>query len=138
MKHHIEILAIVVIAYVLGFLCGAAWAEQNPATMDRLLDAIEQVESGGNPRAVGDNGKAVGAYQIWKICVDDCNRIVGRKRWTLEDRWDRVKSREMCRTYLTHYGGTTEEMARKWNGGPRGHTKAATLPYWAKIKKELK
>ena len=30
-----------------------------------LLDAICQVESNCNPDAVGDNGNAIGAYQIW-------------------------------------------------------------------------
>ena len=41
-----------------------------------LMDAIEQVESGGNANAVGDGGAAIGAFQIHKIYVDDVNRIM--------------------------------------------------------------
>jgi hypothetical protein len=42
--------------------------------------------------------------------------------------------------YLTHYGKgcTTEQLARKWNGGgPAGDKKTATIPYWNKVKKHL-
>ena len=46
------------------------------ATFEDLLDAIESVESGGNANAVGDNNRAVGSFQIWKIYVDDVNRII--------------------------------------------------------------
>ena len=121
--------------------------------MDRLLDAIAQVESGNRADAIGDNGRAVGAYQMWKICVDDVNRIVGlrhttRHRFTYDDRFNPVLSRSMCRIYMTYYGafcyypgglkmGNAQVMARIWNGGPRGHLKAATLPYWKKVKAEM-
>ena len=101
-----------------------------------LLNAIAEVESGDEADAVGDNGKAVGAYQIWKIYVDDVNRI-SKKNYTYEDRKSKKKSREMVKIFLNHYGGTTEEMARKHNGGPKGHKKKATLKYWRKIKAEL-
>src|SRR5689334_4105138 len=33
-------------------------------TIDDLLNAIEQVESGGNPNLVGDNGQGHGPFQI--------------------------------------------------------------------------
>jgi len=102
-----------------------------------LLDAIEWVESKGDADAVGDNGNAVGAYQIWKIYVDDVNRILGKKIFTYEDRWNKEKSRGMVATYLSHYGGTFEEMARKHNGGPQGHKKESTKKYWEKVKERL-
>jgi len=113
--------------------------------MDRLLDAIAQVESGNRADAIGDNGRAVGAYQMWKICVDDVNRIVSshhtvpdRHMFTYSDRINPTLSRSMCRIYITHYGrGDLERMARCFNGGPRGHLKAATLPYWKKVKAEM-
>ena len=31
-----------------------------------LLAAIRQVESHGNDKAVGDGGKAIGPYQVWR------------------------------------------------------------------------
>lgn len=75
-----------------------------PATpfIERLLDAIEQVESGGRADAVGDGGRAVGAYQLWPLFVDDANRIAGT-RYTYDDRWCPVKSREMTRIVIQHY-----------------------------------
>ena len=109
---------------------------QAPVTsLGELLDAIEWVESKGDAKAVGDGGASIGAYQIQKIYVDDINQWGHNYAYT--DRWYRDKSREMARLYLIHYGGTIEEMARKHNGGPRGHKKDATLDYWAKIKARL-
>ncbi len=106
---------------------------------DDLLDAIEWVESKGDPWAVGDDGDAVGAYQIRKIYVDDVNRIWGVlwKKFSYKDRYSKSKSRFMVRVFLNHYGGTFEEMARKHNGGPNGHNKPSTEAYWLKVKARM-
>lgn len=107
---------------------------------DRLLDAICAVESGGKADAIGDNGKAVGAYQIHPAVVADVNRLTG-SHYTLADRLNPAKSRAMCRAYLAHYGeragGTDEAHARVWNGGPKGAKKAATVGYWKRVKARL-
>ena len=102
-----------------------------------MLDAIEWVESKGDPWAVGDDGKAVGAYQIHKIYVDDVNRITRPGIITFKERSDPEKSRRMVTIYLNHYGGTFEEMARKHNGGPNGHKKPSTEAYWEKVKARM-
>lgn len=114
---------------------------------EQLLDAIAIVESNCNDSAVGDNGNAVGRYQIWKTYVDDVNRIV-HTSYSYADRKDPVKAREMVKIYLRHYGrvyerrtgkpATDEVLARIHNGGPRGYQKAATLKYWTKVRRELK
>ena len=111
-----------------------------PISLNSLLDAIAIVESNNNPVAIGDNGKAVGMYQIWPIMVKDVNRILGRQEYTLEDRLNPQRSRAMCRTYLEHYckGKSLAYMARCWNGGPNGYKKESTLKYWKKIKEVLK
>ena len=112
-------------------------------TFEDLMDAIEQVESGGDPWAVGDNGEAVGSFQIHKIYVDDVKRILLKSplmfSWSAgipdyKDRYDPELSREIVEVYLKHYGGTFEEMARKHNGGPAGHKKECTKKYWEKVK----
>lgn len=107
---------------------------------DRLLDAICAVESNGNANAIGDNGRAVGAYQIHPAVVADVNRLTGA-HYTLADRLDPAKSRAMCRAYLAHYGeragGTDEAHARTWNGGPKGAKKRATIAYWRRVKARL-
>lgn len=106
-----------------------------------LLDAIERVESGENSRAVGDDGAGVGAYQIHKIYVRDCNRILelqgSNERFTYEDRWDRNKSRKMTAIVIRHYGrGDYETMARAHNCPTKRYDKS-TEKYWGKIKLEL-
>ena len=53
-----------------------------------VMDAIIQVESGGNPNA--KSGNSIGAMQITPILVKDCNIILekrkSKKRYTLADR----------------------------------------------------
>lgn len=98
-----------------------------------LWQAICEVESNNNPRAIGDNGKAVGIAQIWPITVQDCNRI-SKKNYTLNDRFNPIKSREMFLIYTEHYakGKSDEHKARIWNAGPsRPHL---ATKYWAKVR----
>ena len=74
--------------------------------------------------------------------VDDVNRILRRQksdtRYAYDDRWVRYKSIAMFEIYCKHYGLTTaEEIARCWNGGPRGMNNDMTSGYWKKVKKNL-
>jgi hypothetical protein len=39
------------------------------------LKAIAQIESSGNPSAIGDNGRSLGLYQISQYVVEDYNRF---------------------------------------------------------------
>ena len=104
-----------------------------------MVDALGIIESHQDPNAVGDNGAAVGILQIHKEYVDDVNRILGRKVFSYEDRWDSGKSYSMAFVYLNHYGRrykrltgkepTMEVYARIHNGGPNGFKKKATKKY---------
>ena len=64
-----------------------------------VINAIIQVESGGNPNAVDKSGKSCGIMQITPICVQECNRILkmrkSQKRYTHKDRFSVEKSKEM-------------------------------------------
>jgi hypothetical protein len=114
------------------------WKPEQPSyTIDDLLDAIEYIESKGDPFAIGDDGEAVGAYQLHKIYIDDVNRICKIKKFDYSDRSNKKISRLITKIYLNYYGGTIEEMARKHNGGPNGHKKESTKKYWYKIKQKL-
>jgi len=107
-----------------------------------LLSAIIQVESSGRDSAYNVSEDAVGCLQIRQTMVNDINRILKRqgktKRYFYKDRWCRVKSIEMFEVYCKHYGLTTaEEIARCWNGGPRGMNYQSTSAYWKKVQKGL-
>jgi len=105
-----------------------------------LLAALIFVESGGNNKAIGDEGWSIGCLQITEICVRDVNRIYGTHyRWP-HDCFDRKSSIEICVAYLAHYGGKSkslEKAARQWNGGPKGHRSPETISYWRKVKQQL-
>ena len=107
-----------------------------------LLSALIMVESSNDDSAYCKSEDAVGCLQIRKCMVDDVNRILRRQgkvhRYVYDDRWLRSRSIKMFAIYCKHYGLTTaEEIARCWNGGPRGMNNDMTAGYWKKVKKNL-
>jgi hypothetical protein len=106
-------------------------------TVERVIDALVQIESSGRPAVIGDGGKAVGLLQLHPVAVREANRIAGSNRWKLSDRFCPQQSRAMARTILTwHYQrGVTDpvELACRWNK-PFGQT---TAHYRAKVRIEL-
>lgn len=101
-----------------------------------LIPILMMIESGGDPNAIGDEGRSVGVLQISEAVVNDVNRVYGT-HFTPEDRKDVDKSRRICELYLRHWAkdfDSLEAMARIWNGGPRGHIRPCTLKYWLKVK----
>ena len=107
-----------------------------------LLSAIMFVESSYNDSAYNSYEDAVGCLQIRKCMVNDVNRILRRQKsdlkFSYDDRWFRDKSIKMFDIYCKHYGLTTaEEIARCWNGGPRGMQNEITAGYWKKVKNQL-
>ncbi len=107
--------------------------------LTNLISALIAVESSGNDLAIGDGGRAIGPLQIHRAVVIDVNRITG-SHYRHQDMTNRAQARAVCEAYLKHYGkgATTEQLARRWNGGPRGDTKTATEAYWRKVQKALK
>ena len=109
--------------------------------VDGMLDAIRIVETGGckDPNnAVGDNGKAIGAYQIhyayWKDAVDYDPSIGGK----YSDCKNPKYARRIVRSYLNRYVPqgmwNIDTVSRIHNGGPNGHKKSATVGYAKKVK----
>ena len=115
----------------------------NSKMLKEMLPYIAEIESISGILTTGDNGKAVGDLQIWKITVDDVNRVY-KTKYTYQDRNSRKKSEEIFFKYLTFWGKqytkktclqpTEEIYARIWNGGPKGYKKASTAKYWIKYK----
>ena len=109
---------------------------------EKLINSIHKVESGGSysQKIIGDNGLAIGPFQIHKNCWIDAtefDKTIGGK---YSDCFDYNYSKKIVLAYLKRYGKNLSEieMARVWNGGPSGHKKSATLAYADKIKKNLK
>ena len=105
------------------------------------MDAIIQVESGGNRMA--KNGNQVGAMQITPIAVAECNKILklrnSSKRYTLADRFSIEKSKEMFVLIQSFHNPTNnvEQAIRAWNGGPR-YSVQKTQRYYEKVMRHLK
>lgn len=109
-----------------------------------LHKAIAKHESGNNPKKYNKKERAAGHLQIRPCVVSDCNRIVGHQKWTLADRYNPSKAREMFNIYLNYYGEqysqttgrkpTSEVLARIWNGGPNGWRKPSTRKYWRDVR----
>lgn len=109
----------------------------------RVIDAIIQVESKGNPKAHNKNGDCCGILQITRVLVKQCNiwlkKENSKKRYTLQDRFDVQKSKEMFIMVQEHYNpsNSVEKAIRIWNGGPN-YSIAKTNGYYKKVMKYLR
>jgi len=120
-------------------------------TLDQFIDVLEQVESHGNIKAVGDSNKAYGILQIHSIMVQDYNRIT-KSNLNHSDCFDRETSREIAKSIFKNYSKKIEVVNAKhlafiWNGGgsawrrvdsPRNDRKQINLEkYWNKVLTEI-
>jgi hypothetical protein len=112
------------------------------ATRSDLLAAICQVESGCNPMAIGDGGKAIGPYQIWRVYWMDALEFNPSIGGEYQDCKDKDYAERVMNAYWGRYAierrlgrkPTFEDLARIHNGGPNGYKKKATEGYWLKVK----
>ena len=106
-----------------------------------VMDAIIQVESGGNAKAV--SGNSVGVMQITPILVKECNEILKKwnkkLRYTLADRYSLEKSKEMFLLIQSFHNpeNSVEKAIRAWNGGPN-YSVRATNRYYKKVMNKMK
>jgi len=126
------------------FVCLSASAEGHAAKRTKassfdwnpVMEAIIKVESEGNPRAV--SGNSVGAMQITPILVKECNNVLrklkSKKRYTLNDRYSVVKSKEMFLLIQNYFNpeNNVEKAIRSWNGG-RNYGIKSTNRYYRKV-----
>ena len=114
------------------------WSMNKKSSFDwnPVMDAIIQVESEGNPRAV--SGNSVGVMQITPVLVKECNNILQKqksnKRYTLDDRYSVEKSKEMFLLIQKYFNpeNNVEKAIRSWNGGMKYSVKA-TNKYYKKV-----
>ena len=87
----------------------------------RLFSAFVYVESRGDNKAVGDNGKAVGCLQMWPIMVDEVNRLIGKDLFNYKDRLNRERSYYMFIIIMNKNKiQTVDDAVRIWNPKYRG------------------
>lgn len=130
-----------ILVFLIGICIGPLSAQAPGADSDdieRLLDAIAQVESKKHSNTVGDRGLAIGMFQLHSGYWRDGVRIL-RVKWDYSLAFRPEESRRVVKAYLLHYGRGKSllDMARIHNGGPKGYKKKATLPYARKIVKIL-
>lgn len=131
---------------MIAALFAASLTVPPPAGTDvrRILNTLQAVETGGErdpDRAVGDNGNALGAYQVWHVYwVDACEYDPTLRKRGYEAVTDREYAERVVIAYLSRYckTWTIDECARIHNGGPAGATKRrkATDGYAAKARQE--
>ena len=109
----------------------------------QLLLVIGTIESGLDPNAIGDNGKAYGQYQLWEIYIDDVNRTQGTN-FTHQDAFNVEKAEQIVMLYTTYWCErrnlpmTAENILRFHNGGSNWiHKPHKTDAYIKKCKKLL-
>lgn len=112
------------------------------------LGAIAKIESSNNPKAIGDNGKAFGLYQIQQPLLIDYNKA-NKTRYTLKDMLDPIKAEKVATWAFTaylprllrHYGKpvTVNNLLVAYNAGIgnaiKGRVPTTTKKYIAKYNK---
>jgi hypothetical protein len=110
-----------------------------------ILDAIRFVETGSRKdanTAVGDSGRALGAYQIhlsyWQDAVERDPSLTANGE-TYQSVTNPKYAEKVILAYWTRYATnwTHDELSRIHNGGPVGHKRSATKAYWHKVKARL-
>lgn len=123
-----------------------ALADGRP-TWDRavILDAIRMVESSDRPNPPdGDDGRAIGPYQIHEVYWRDATQFDPSLGGTYQDCRDRAYAERVIDAYMRRWvpdawaAGDAEVIARTHNGGPEGAQKDSTLRYWEKVRSHLR
>jgi len=122
-------------------LCGAMCVPP-PSNVDlpRILNCIQKVETGGckNPSAaIGDNGKAIGPFQIHKVYWQDAIEYDPSIGGRYSDCTDVVYARKIVVAYLSRYATNwnIDTVAGVHNGGPKGNVRSSTEGYRNKVRK---
>lgn len=125
---------------MLGMIAACVMMVPPPAgtDVDGILRAIAKVESNHKDSAVGDNGKAIGRYQIHKVYWQDAVEYDPSIGGSYKDCTDPVYARKIVIAYLSRYAPNwnIETVAGIHNGGPKGYLRTATKNYRRKVMKE--
>lgn len=105
-----------------------------------IWQAVCEVESGGDTKAVGDKhlkDYSYGIAQIRKSRLDDFKKRTGIN-YSLVDMYCPKKSKSVWMYYADEIGPYDyERICREWNGGNKGMQKESTKKYYLKIQKVM-
>lgn len=88
---------------------------------DQFCKILSKLESNDNDYALGDNGKALGRYQIWESYYQDARVFDKTISFPYYSLTNKVNSEKVIKAYLERYckgNRTWEDMARCHNSGP--------------------
>jgi hypothetical protein len=128
----------------------AVWLSADPDPPQRywpqgeILDAIRSVESGGRATPPdGDDGKAIGPYQIHEVYWRDAIAWNPALGGNYQDCRQREYAERVIDAYMQRWvrdaweRGDAEVIARVHNGGPTGHRRPTTIRYWQRVSARL-
>ena len=109
-----------------------------------LLDAIRWVESSDRDDVQdGDNGRAIGPYQIHYVYWLDASSFEPELGGDYQRCRNRSYAERVIDAYMRRYAadawaiGDGETIAKVHNGGPKGHEKLTTERYWQRVRERL-
>lgn len=88
--------SIIAICTVCGF---KARGQSETYTIDQVIECLILVEE-SEREEYGDNGMALGKLQIHPIMVREANRLLGRAEFSLEDRTNPSRSKNIARVFI--------------------------------------
>ena len=116
---------------------------------ESFLDALAIVESGNNPSAVGDNGNAIGCYQIWRDYHADATEFSGLGG-SYQDCFSCEYSRDVVTEFMKRYAKpsrvdrpiTLKDLSFMHVGGPNapwstGQKLQNCEVHWNKVKNTM-
>lgn len=125
-------------AFLVALLTCSTFCMAQKQDLSRLITAIAKVESGLNEKAVSRD--CVGYLQIRPCLVQECNNTLEKqkstKRYTLNDRFSKVKSIEMFYIIQDKFNPTydIERAICIWKAGP--YSKKKPMGYLRKVMAE--
>lgn len=131
------------------FICCSFTNSSLGLNFDQFAAAVAKVESNNNSKAVGDNGRAKGIYQIHEVCYLDAAKYDKELlKYGYQGCFNPQVSKRVLWSYCKRYepealkNGNWEVLARLWNGGcgwrtKTGKVKANLDTYWVKVKSNL-
>ena len=134
----LRLIGVVIVTLMISSSAVALTAQEEA----QLFAALYKVESNCGQNMVGDQGKAIGPYQIWFEYWKDATEFDSSIGGSYQDCYKKEYAEKVIRAYWRRYASakrlsreaSMEDLARIHNGGPNGYRSTKTIKYWARVK----